>query len=112
MVQLSYLYETTGKTIALTRQIFVSKVMSLVFNMLSMFVIVFLPRSKHLNLMAAITIHGDFGVQENKICLCFHFFPFYLPWNDGTRYHDPGVLNIEFKLAFSIFLFYPHQEAL
>ena len=39
---------TTGKTIALTRRIFVSKVMSLLFNMLSRFVIAFLPRSKHL----------------------------------------------------------------
>ena len=38
---------TTGKTIALTRWIFVGKVMSLLFNMLSRFVIVFLPRSKH-----------------------------------------------------------------
>ena len=39
---------TTGKTIALTRQTFVDKVMSLLFNMLSKFVITFLPRSKHL----------------------------------------------------------------
>ena len=39
---------TTGKTIALTRQIFVSKVMTLLFNMLSRLGIVFLPRSKHL----------------------------------------------------------------
>ena len=39
---------TTGKTIALTRQTFVGKVMSLFFNMLSRFVITFLPRSKHL----------------------------------------------------------------
>ena len=39
---------TTGKTIALTRQTFVSKVMSVVFNMLSRLVIAFLPRSKHL----------------------------------------------------------------
>ena len=39
---------TTGKTIALTRQIFVGKVMSLLFNMLSRLVIVFLPRSKRL----------------------------------------------------------------
>ena len=45
MVQLSYPYTTTGKTIAL---IFVSKVMSLLFNMLSRFVIAFLPTSKHL----------------------------------------------------------------
>ena len=47
MVQLSYLYMTTGKIIALTRWIFVGKVMSLLFNMLSRFVIAFLPRSNH-----------------------------------------------------------------
>ena len=46
MVQLSHLYMTTGKTIALTRQTFVGKVMSLLFNMLSRLVITFLPRSK------------------------------------------------------------------
>ena len=45
-VQLSHLYRTTGKTTALTIQAFVSKVMSLLFNMLSRFVIAFLPRSK------------------------------------------------------------------
>ena len=45
MVQFSHPYMTTGKTIALTRQTFVSKVMSLLFNMLSRFVIAFLPRS-------------------------------------------------------------------
>ena len=48
MVQLSYPYMTTGKTIALTRWIFVGKVMSLLFNMLSRLVIAFLPRNKHL----------------------------------------------------------------
>ena len=47
-VQLSHPYRTTGKTIALTRQTFVGKVMSLLFNMLSRLVITFLPRSKHL----------------------------------------------------------------
>ena len=46
IVQLSHPYMTTGKTIALTRQIFVGKVMSLLFNMLSRLVIAFLPRSK------------------------------------------------------------------
>ena len=46
MVQLSHSYMTTGKTIALTIQIFVGKVMSLLFNILSRFVIAFLPRSK------------------------------------------------------------------
>ena len=48
IVQLSHPYMTTGKTIALTRQTFVGKVMSLLFNMLSKFVTAFLPRSKHL----------------------------------------------------------------
>ena len=48
MVQLSHPYMTTGKIIALTRQTVVSKVMSLLFNMLSTFVIAFLPRTKHL----------------------------------------------------------------
>ena len=47
-VQISHPYMTTGKTIALTRQTFVGKVMSLLFNMLSRFVIDFLTRSKHL----------------------------------------------------------------
>ena len=46
MVHLSHPYMTTGKTIALTIRTFVSKVMSLLFNMLSRFVIAFLPRSK------------------------------------------------------------------
>jgi len=48
MVQLSHPYMTTGNTIALTRWTFVGKVMSLPFNMLSRFVIAFLPKSKHL----------------------------------------------------------------
>ena len=48
MVQLSHPYMTTGKTIALTRWTFVGKVMSLLFYMLSMLVIAFLPSSKHL----------------------------------------------------------------
>ena len=48
MVQLSHPYMTTGKIIALTRRTFANKVMSLLFNMLSMLVITFLPRSKRL----------------------------------------------------------------
>ena len=76
MVQLSNPYMTTGKNIALTIQTFVSKVMSLLFNMLSGFVIAFLPRSKHLLISwlrspSAVT----FGAQENKVCHCFHCFP-------------------------------------
>ena len=48
MVQFTYQYMTTGKTIALTTQTFISKVMSLLLNLLSRFVIAFLPRSKRL----------------------------------------------------------------
>ena len=74
MVQLSHPYMTPGKTI--TIQTFV---ISLLFNMLSRFVIAFLPKSKHLNFMAAVTICSDFGAQENKVCHCFYCFPIYLP---------------------------------
>ena len=74
MVQLTHPFMTTRKTIALTIQIFVGKVMSLLFNMLSRFVIAFLPRSKYLNFMATVTIRSDFGGQENKLCHCFPFF--------------------------------------
>ena len=48
MVQLSHPHTTIGKTVALTRQIFIGKVMSLLFDMLSRLVIAFLPRSKSL----------------------------------------------------------------
>ena len=79
MVQLSHPYMTTGKAIALTIQNFVIKVMSLLFNTLFRFVIAFLPRSKHLNFMAAVTICSGFGAQGNKICHGFHFIPICLP---------------------------------
>ena len=57
---------------ALTIQTFVVKVMSLLFNTLSGFVIAFLPRSKCLDFDAAVTVHSDFGAQEIKVCHCFH----------------------------------------
>ena len=63
-VQLSHPYMTIGKTIALTRQTFIGKVISLLLNMLSRLVITFLPRSKHLFIMAAITICSDFGAPS------------------------------------------------
>ena len=74
MVQLSYPYMTTGKTIALTIHTFVGKLMSLLFNMLSRLVIAFLRRSKWFHFKAVVTICSDFGVQENKVCHCFHCF--------------------------------------
>ena len=66
MVQLSHSYMTIGKTIALTRQTFVGKVILLIFNMLSRFVIAFLLRRKCL-FMAAVTFGSDFGAQENEV---------------------------------------------
>ena len=74
MVQLSHPFITTEKTIALTKGTFVGKVMSLLFNMLPRFVIAFLPRSKSFNFVAAVTIHSDFGAQENEIWQ-FPLFP-------------------------------------
>jgi len=124
IVQLSHPYVTTGKTIALTRRTFISKVTSRLFNMLSRLVIgegngnplqcsclenprdggawwaaiygvaqsrtrpkrlsrlviAFLPRSKRLYFMAAVTICSDLGAQEKSHC--FHCFPIYLPWSE------------------------------
>ena len=71
------------------------QVMSLLFNTLSRFVIVFLPRSKHLLISWLQSPPSDFGAQENKVCHCFHGFPIYLPWSDGTRCHDLCFLNVE-----------------
>ena len=96
IVQLSHQYMTTGKIITLTRRNFVSKIMSLLFHMLSRLVIAFLPSSKRLNFMAAVTIYNDFGVPQNKVCHCFHCFPIYFPWSDGARCHDLSFLNVEF----------------
>ena len=94
MVQLSHPYLTTGKTIALTRWTFVSKVMSLIFNMLSRLVIDFLPRSKRLLISwlqspSAVILE----TPQNKVC---HSFPIYFPWSDGTGCHDLSFLNVEF----------------
>ena len=98
-------YMTTGKSIALTIWTSVSKVMSLLLNMLSRFVTPFLPRNKCfclffffiLNFMAAVTFQGEFGAQENKINHCFHFLLCYLPWSDGTRCHHRSVFNAGFQ---------------
>ena len=79
IVQLLHLYMTTGKTIALTRQTFVGKVMSLLFNMLSRLVIAFLPRSKRL-LISCLQSSSAVILEPKKIVShCFHCFPIYLP---------------------------------
>ena len=44
---------------------------------------------------AAITICSDFGAQKIKVWHCFHCFPIYFPWSDGTRCHDLRFLNVE-----------------
>ena len=97
MVQLSHPYTATGKTITLTRQNFVSKVMALVFNMLSsIFVIAFLPKSKRV-LISWLQSLSTVILEPKKIsCHCFHFSPISLPWGDGTGCHDLSFLIVEF----------------
>ena len=95
-VQLSHPYLTTGKIIALTRWTFVGKVMSLLLIMLSRLVITFHPRSKCLLISwlqspSAVILEPP----KNKVFHCFHCFPIYLPWSDGTRCHDLSFLNVE-----------------
>ena len=111
MVQLSHSYVTTGKTIALTRWIFVGKVMSLLFNMLFRLVIAFLPRSKCL-LIYGLSHHLQWFWSPRKYSHCFHCFPIYLPRSDGTGCHDLSFLKVEFKASFFTRLFHFHQEAL
>ena len=82
---ISHPYMMTVKIIALSMWTFVGKVMSLLFNMLSRFVIAFLLRSKHLLiswLQSLSTVILE--PKKIKVCYCFHFFPIYLPWSDGT----------------------------
>ena len=97
---------TTGKTIALTRWTFVGKVMSLLFNMLSRLVIAILPRSKHLLISwlqspSAVILEPP----KNKVWHCFHCFPIYLLWSDGTRCHDLSFCMLSFKPSFSLSTF-------
>ena len=62
---------TTGKTIALTIQTFVNKMMSLLFNTLTRFHNFSSKEQVSFNFMAAVTTYSDFGAQENKVCHCF-----------------------------------------
>ena len=81
VVQLSHPFMTTEKTIALTRQTFVGKGMSLLFDMLSRFLMTFFfsKEQASFNFTAEVTICSDFGAPENKVCHSFHCFPIYLP---------------------------------
>ena len=102
IVQFSHPYMTTGKTIALTKQTIVGKVMSLFFNMLSRFVTAFLPRSKSL-LISWLQSPSAVIWESKKInSHSFHCFPIYLPWMDGTGCHDLSFWVLSFKPAFSL----------
>ena len=68
--------------------------MSLLSNMLSRFVVAFFPRIKRLLISWWQSLFGDFGDPQNKVCHYFHFFPIYLPWSDGTGFHDLNILNV------------------
>ena len=115
IVQLSHPYMTTGKTIALTRQTFVGKLMSLLFNMLSRLVIVLLPGSKHLLISwlqspSAVILEPktikpvtvSISIVSPSIC-------------DEVMGLDAMILvfwMLSLKPAFSLSLFHLHQEAL
>ena len=97
IVQLSHPYMTTGKTIALTKWTFVGKVMSLLLNMLSRLVIIFLPRSKRL-LISWLQSPSAVILEPPKIksdtvsivspSVCHEVV--------GTRCHDLSFLNVEY----------------
>ena len=88
MVQLSHPYMTTGKTIVLTRWTFVSKVISLLFNMLSRLVLAFLPRSKCLLISWLQSPPAVILEPQNKVCHYIYCFP--------SICHDLSFLNVEF----------------
>ena len=98
IVQLSHLFMTTRKTLALIRQTFVGKVISLLFNKLPRLVKTFLPRS---NFMVAITICSDFGAQVNSLSLFPLFIHlFAMKWWDWTPWSLFSEL-LSFKPTFS-----------
>ena len=96
-VQLSHPYMTSRKTIDLTRRTFVGKVMFMLFNMLSRLVIAFLSRSKCLLISwlrsSSAVILEPKNIKSVTVSLVS---PIYLPWSDGTRWHDFSFLTVEF----------------
>ena len=102
IVQFSHPYmiieKKKTKPIALTIWTFVTKVMSLLFNMLSRFIVPFLPRSKHLLISwLVVTVHTDFGAQEDKICHRFQISPSIChEVSDETGCYGLHFLNVEF----------------
>ena len=88
MVRLSRPHMTTEKTIVLTIWTFVGKVMSLLFSMLSRFVLALISRSNFLSISWLQSPSSDFGALENKVYYSFHFLPIFC--------HDLSFLNVEF----------------
>ena len=81
-------------------------VMSLLLNMLYKFVIAFLPRRKQL-LISWLQSPSAVILEPKKIVFHhFHCFPIYLPWSDGTGYHDLCFLNVGFLASFFTLLFH------
>ena len=58
------------------------------------------------NFVAEVTVHSNFGNQENKVCHCFHVSPIYLPWNGGAGCHDLSFSSFKPSFSFSSFIFF------
>ena len=76
--------------------------MSPLFNILSRFVIDFLPRSKHLLISWLQSPSAVILEPKKRKCHCFYFSPIYLPWSDGTGCHDLLFWTLSFKPTFSL----------
>ena len=100
-VQLSHPNMTTGKTIALTRQTFVGKVISLLFNMLSTLIIAFLPRSKRLLISRVRSLSAVILEPKETVCHCYHFSPFICHEVMGPDAMILVFWMLSFRLAFS-----------
>ena len=110
-VQLSHLYMTTGKTIALTRWTFVGKIMSLFFNMLSRLVITFLPRSKHL-LISWLQLPTELMLEPKKINSdTVHTVSPFISHEVMGPNAMVLVFLVELQANFFTLLFHFHQEA-
>ena len=93
IVQLSHPYMTTGKTTALTIGTLLAKsCLCFLTHCLGLSYIFFQGASILISWLHSVP--SDFGAQENKVCHCFHCFPTYLPWSDGTGCHDLCFLNL------------------
>ena len=112
MIQLLHPYMTTGKIIDLTIRSFVGKVMSLLFDILSRFVIAVLPRSKHL-LISWLQSLSSVILEPKKIkSVPVSTFSHSICHEMMGLDDDFSFVNVEFQASFFMLLFYPHQETL